>query len=516
MSMMRSLCIRNPLDEEDKDELMTSSPSSSLSDEEEFKALCLVIFQCLANYIQDYELSNHIWGKLYQTNVVADMVMISVRCKRRKHLSVVLNILYNCIRLERPSIHEVENGGRSIERYLKIDELMANRQLLCQILLAIIDCCESNSQSQFALKLSHQDIISTSNCKEASEVDPVMSWMYLFLELLMKHGRISQLFLVVGPTTNGYDYTHATMSDRYMYSQITDTLQHTKCTINYEQLILINCIIDIIDDESCNYVDDLQRELSALRYEDIMDLKAQNPSIETESTYSNKSSHDLWTFVHILAQHLISAIDVMNLGYRPENRNGGPTDSDMFDEQLKNSSLLHSMRLLSSVMIKFFSEGRTLLGQNVRKSLVLTFPTVIRAIVSLLPQDAAITRSHSSSMSGTVPHIDVDNDLVKSTLRFIAAIIYDCKESQDELRICGGLATVLSYCGTDFTNPLSREWALFCVKNACDNNEENVNFIDSLKPTKVFQHAILESRGIRVDLDCDGKLAFNDMKNAGN
>ena len=33
---------------------------------------------------------------------------------------------------------------------------------------------------------------------------------------------------------------------------------------------------------------------------------------------------------------------------------------------------------------------------------------------------------------------------------------------------------------------------------------------------KVFQHAILESRGIRVDLDCDGKLAFNDMKNAGN
>ena len=91
--MMRSLCIQNPLEEEDEEKYMSlssRSSSSSLSDEEEFKALSLVVFQCVANYLQGYELSNQVWGKLYQSNVIADMVMISVKCKRRKHLSVVM------------------------------------------------------------------------------------------------------------------------------------------------------------------------------------------------------------------------------------------------------------------------------------------------------------------------------------------------------------------------------------------------------------------------------------------
>ena len=45
---------------------------------------------------------------------------------------------------------------------------------------------------------------------------------------------------------------------------------------------------------------------------------------------------------------------------------------------------------------------------------------------------------------------------------------------QDELRESGCLATVLCHCATNFENPLAREWALLCVRNACEDEDANV------------------------------------------
>ena len=80
---------------------------------------------------------------------------------------------------------------------------------------------------------------------------------------------------------------------------------------------------------------------------------------------------------------------------------------------------------------------------------------------------------------------------------------------QDLFRNCGGLALVLSHCGTDFKNPLSREWALFCVKNACENNQESFRFINELRPQEIIQDQALRDRGIRVEIDPHtGRFSF--------
>ena len=525
VAMMRSLCIRNILDNDDDDQFATP-PSSSLSDEEEFAALSLVVFQCIANYLQTYELSNRIWRKLYHSNAIADMVMVSVKCRRRKNLSVILNILYNCIRLEEAKTSETceEEEKEGIQAH-KVDDLMTNRSLMCQLLLAVIDCNENGSQNRFSPGHLSSDIVSSLPSEGTSELDPVMNWMYLFLEILIKHGKLSQLFILVGPVANVHGAPFADVCFKYVNSVIAE-LQHSECKINCEQLILMNCIFDIVDDENENYINDLRQELLTISIKDIRDFGTSNPTVKGDTHYSKKSSRDLWIFVHVLMMRLLSAIEQTRVGENEnasdnlwDNENSG--HGDIFGEQLKNSSLLFLLRLLCSVMIRFFSEGKTILGKAIRESLILSFPIAVREIVSLLPQDAAIIRSNSGNncKNGTIAtthHIDVDNDITKSTLRLLATIIYDCKELQNELRICGGLATVLSHCGTDFSNPLSREWALFCVKNACEDNEENVNFINSLKPTKVFQHAALEARGIQVELSSEGKLRFNDMKNTSN
>ena len=519
---MTSFCIRNPLD--DSENVHDVSSSSSISEDTEFQALALVVFQCVANYLQSYELSNHVWRQLYLTNKVVDMVMIAVKCRSRKHLSVVFNILYNCIRYEHVYVQMgglLEKEEKRTEE-LKLEEFIRNRPLLCQLLLSVVDCCEVGSQGQLSSAFLHGNgtschLLDTGHTQE-EKVDPVMSWMYLLLELLIKCGKLSQLFVVVGPTCDGYSEAQTTTSLKLLSTQLViEELKQTKskCRVSCEQLILMNCIFDIFDDESFTYTSHLKHELSTITSQDDMDLKVE------ASNCSKNCCRDLWMLVHVLATYLDTGIDKMDKGWNDENRKedeGGGDDrrDDLFDKQLINSSVLNLMRLLSTIMIQFYSQGKTLLGRKIRKSLMISTPTLIRKVISLLPRDAAITRSNSASKGNTAPHMHVHVDIVKSSLRLVATMIYDCRDLQNELRVCGGLAVVLSHCGTDFSNPLSREWALFCVKNACENNEENVNFIDSLKPARVFQHVALESRGIEVNLDADGKLKFNNTGNTYN
>lgn len=73
---------------------------------------------------------------------------------------------------------------------------------------------------------------------------------------------------------------------------------------------------------------------------------------------------------------------------------------------------------------------------------------------------------------------------------------------QDLLRESGGFAAVLSRCGTDLHNPLVREWAILCVRNACENNQENQKFIEELQPQEaIIQDENLKAQGYRIEVD---------------
>jgi hypothetical protein len=76
-----------------------------------------------------------------------------------------------------------------------------------------------------------------------------------------------------------------------------------------------------------------------------------------------------------------------------------------------------------------------------------------------------------------------------------------------------GLQIVLVNCTTDFNNPLSREWALLCTRNACAGNMKNQAFIEELKLQNVTQSDVLTEQGLDVKLDtATGKFHVEKLK----
>lgn len=104
------------------------------------------------------------------------------------------------------------------------------------------------------------------------------------------------------------------------------------------------------------------------------------------------------------------------------------------------------------------------------------------------------------------------NDLVKNALSLLGNLIYGSKVAQDTFGSRGCMAAVLSRCATDFNNPLAREWALLCIRNACDDHEQNQAFVQSLTIQGVVKDEELESHGINLSVQA-GKLTFTRTKN---
>lgn len=69
---------------------------------------------------------------------------------------------------------------------------------------------------------------------------------------------------------------------------------------------------------------------------------------------------------------------------------------------------------------------------------------------------------------------------------------------------------MLSHCATDFGHPVSREWALLCVRNACEAHTGNQTFIQELRPQEVvIQDEKLREQGLRVEMNTEtGQFKF--------
>lgn len=104
---------------------------------------------------------------------------------------------------------------------------------------------------------------------------------------------------------------------------------------------------------------------------------------------------------------------------------------------------------------------------------------------------------------------EVEKEVVKASLQMLYNLLYHSRAAQDALLACEGLPVILTHCGTDFSNPLTREWALLCIRNACDGNDDVKAYIEQLQPQGVIQDEEMAARGLRVELDATtGKFVF--------
>ena len=124
------------------------------------------------------------------------------------------------------------------------------------------------------------------------------------------------------------------------------------------------------------------------------------------------------------------------------------------------------------------------------------------AIGDKLAATRAIAASFDPSEENTV------HDALRSAMQLLSNLVYRCEELQDDLRELGGLPVVLSRSATDFSNPLMREWALLCLRNACEGNQRNQKFIEELKLQAVVDREnVLGQQGVHLDVDREtGKI----------
>jgi len=79
--------------------------------------------------------------------------------------------------------------------------------------------------------------------------------------------------------------------------------------------------------------------------------------------------------------------------------------------------------------------------------------------------------------------------LKRDLVRLLGVLCHGVRAVQDRTRVAGGLAVVMNLCVVDERNPYLREHAIFTLHNLLQNNPENQQFVDSLKPSQEWDDA---------------------------
>jgi len=74
--------------------------------------------------------------------------------------------------------------------------------------------------------------------------------------------------------------------------------------------------------------------------------------------------------------------------------------------------------------------------------------------------------------------------LKRDLVRLLGVLCHGVRAVQDRTRVAGGLPVVMNLCVIDERNPYLREHAIFTLRNLLENNQENQQFVHSLKPSQ--------------------------------
>ncbi|KAG4305491.1 hypothetical protein PORY_001047 [Pneumocystis oryctolagi] len=88
----------------------------------------------------------------------------------------------------------------------------------------------------------------------------------------------------------------------------------------------------------------------------------------------------------------------------------------------------------------------------------------------------------------------------RDIIQLLSTLCYRDKKVQDDIRELHGLNLILSQCNIDDENPYLREYAIFCLKNVLENNEENKKLLKEMKPIGLFYSEFVD------ELDSTSKI----------
>lgn len=183
--------------------------------------------------------------------------------------------------------------------------------------------------------------------------------------------------------------------------------------------------------------------------------------------------------------------------------------------------LLHSLPLIVSNLIaanqqETQDEAEAEMRLHLAETAVLGIISVLgaalvvegEAVASLQSSLATTTRTMEMSIgllraskekASSSATIEGRNEIIKGALALAGNLCYRCPAAQDSFRELGGFQAVLPRCATSFRNPFEREWALMCVRNACEGCLVNQQFIEALQPQGA--RVLDEETGVGVEIN---------------
>ena len=301
-----------------------------------------------------------------------------------------------------------------------------------------------------------QLMLAVIDCKCNNDVDdPLIEWLLFITLKLARQYCLSHFFELLGATDKSI-------------------------TMNHEQVVFLQILRDLFEDKAC--------------LDDIL---------------SNNYSHvqndiDIDSDITIMLKRLTSKISIIGLNI---NTNMS------IEEKVALEALPLIMNIIGTTLAAI---PKSNIGDHIRSQLSIQEEGYLlhfcfEVISSRKYVDGKFRWEDGcilNSIYGIGEDIGWDDDhkeMIKLSLEIIGNLAYGCQIAQDKIHELGGIPLLLSCCATDFENPLAREWALMSVRNCCEGNIKNQEYIDSLKVQGVVQGM----NGVNIDINTTtGKFQF--------
>jgi ataxin-10 len=268
--------------------------------------------------------------------------------------------------------------------------------------------------------------------------DPVFEWVCLLFRALFRAGHSRNLYNAVG----------AHMLSR-LWSRVTP-----------EQLILLRMFSLWVD-----HVSETQRTPAVGEEFDISEARALVGTFEFIQT--------TWAF-------LINSDDED----RPDDVE--PVRKLMWIE-LENESKLLLLDVLGELTVSSRHQ-LTASNEDTCRELLSSVFVELRRVWQLRqtnPKPTAQAKSGNTSNHGDQQQVELINEpegYRSRLIRVAGNLCFRNTTRQDLVRDEGFIPLVLAHCNIDEHNPLIREWALVALRNLCEGNEANQQYIDAMRP----------------------------------
>merc|ERR1740117_2195955 len=105
----------------------------------------------------------------------------------------------------------------------------------------------------------------------------------------------------------------------------------------------------------------------------------------------------------------------------------------------------------------------------------------------------------------------IPDHLRSDILRLVACCSFQNKAFQDEFKTLGGVEHVMNQTVLDETDPFLKEWAIFCLRNLTEGNQNIQKHIQEMSMQGVANEAELEDMNLKVQMQKNGKLSVSSI-----